>query len=397
MRAIVVGAGLAGLAAADALRRGGADVVVLEARDRIGGRVWSAELPDGSAVELGAEFVLPGNDAIDTLVERFGLRLFDKGMRYGDREPRSGIGVDRDGLRRAAGTVQAALEHAGPGTSALAFLEALPLEAGAREAIIARAEVTSATTADRFEASVLAGITGEAEEHFPGVAGGNQRLALALAGELGERVRLASAVDRVVWNGGSVRVGAGGAELEGGALVLAVPASVIGRIAFEPALPERLARAYAGVEYGHAAKLFVPLRETPPPSAVLSVPGRYWAWTATGADGQVQPVVHAFAGSAPALAALRVAQGPDTWLESLARLRPDLDLDPQGAVLSTWDDDPWVGAAYSTHTATSLDEAAWAPVGALHVCGEHSAGAWSATMEGALRSGLRAAAEILRG
>ena len=79
---------------------------------------------------------------------------------------------------------------------------------------------------------------------------------------------------------------------------------------------------------------------------MLSVPERYWSWTATGADG-VQPVVNAFAGSAPALARLRLADGPAAWLESLERLRPDLALSPDDAVLSCWDDDPWVEAAYS--------------------------------------------------
>jgi monoamine oxidase len=61
-------------------------------------------------------------------------------------------------------------------------------------------------------------------------------------------------------------------------------------------------------------------------------------------------------------------------------------------VLSTWDDDPWVEAAYACSTP-AID--AWPSVGPLHVCGEHTAGAFSALMEGALRSGLRVAAEIL--
>ena len=99
MRVAVAGAGLAGLSAADELQRAGADVVVLEARDRVGGRVWSRRLDNGAVVEMGAEFILPGNTAMRELAERFGLGLWDKGMRYGRREPR---GVDRD-LRGAGG------------------------------------------------------------------------------------------------------------------------------------------------------------------------------------------------------------------------------------------------------------------------------------------------------
>ena len=63
MRVIVVGAGFAGLAAADALATAGVDVLVFEARDRVGGRVWSQELPTGGVVEMGAEFILPGQPA----------------------------------------------------------------------------------------------------------------------------------------------------------------------------------------------------------------------------------------------------------------------------------------------------------------------------------------------
>jgi monoamine oxidase len=87
MRAIVVGAGFAGLAAADELRRGGAEVQVLEARDRVGGRVWSVPFA-GAIVERGAEFVLPGNETLINTVERLGLRLVRKGTLYGNREPR---------------------------------------------------------------------------------------------------------------------------------------------------------------------------------------------------------------------------------------------------------------------------------------------------------------------
>ncbi len=68
MRVIVVGAGFAGLAAADALARGGVEVDVLEARDRVGGRVWSVPFSDG-AVERGAEFILPHDNTVVATAE----------------------------------------------------------------------------------------------------------------------------------------------------------------------------------------------------------------------------------------------------------------------------------------------------------------------------------------
>ena len=73
MRVAVVGAGFAGLAAADVLAARGADVTVFEARDRVGGRVHSRTLEHGETVELGAEFVLPGHDVVRATAARLGL------------------------------------------------------------------------------------------------------------------------------------------------------------------------------------------------------------------------------------------------------------------------------------------------------------------------------------
>jgi hypothetical protein len=178
--------------------------------------------------------------------------------------------------------------------------------------------------------------------------------------------------------------------------VIAVPASVLHRIDFDPPLPDPLRDALGLVRYGHAAKLFVPLRAPAPPSAVMSVDERYWCWTATGDGGRPQPVVSAFAGSRPALDALRVDDGPGRWLDSLARLRDDLDPDGDGTLLSTWHDDPWVEAAYSTSPPPEVAAAVEHPVGPLAFAGEHTAGEHHALMEGAIRSGRRAARSLLR-
>ena len=115
----------------------------------------------------------------------------------------------------------------------------------------------------------------------------------------------------------------------------------------------------------------------------MSVPGRYWCWTvgrATTASSTPSRVPRERS------TASRSRRGPDTWLESVTNLRPDLEL-ADGAVLTTWPD-----GAYS---AAGLDEHALAaPAGRLHFAGEHTAGPWAGLMEGALRSGIRAAREI---
>jgi monoamine oxidase len=395
MRAGVVGAGLAGLVAADELASAGHEVVVLEARTRVGGRVWSQTLPNGAVLEMGAEYILPGNTAILELVERFGLGLWDKGMRYGRRDPSGGIGTSHDELAAAMATVEAELSSgAHAGASAEEFLDSIDIPAGAREAILARVEISCANTADRVAAAGLAGVAHIDDEPAPGIAGGNQRLALALADRLGPAVHLDDPVTSVRW-GDSVRVESRSGEVEADACVVAVPASVLDEISFEPSLPEPLRHALGLVRYGHAAKLFVPLRSAAPPSAVMNVPERYWTWTATGHGGETQPVVSAFAGSRPALERLDVQSGPNRWLDSVERLRADLDLDTSGAVLSTWDDDPWVGAAYSTSPPPEVAAAVEHLTGPLAFAGEHTAGEFYALMEGAIRSGRRAARSLL--
>jgi monoamine oxidase len=390
MRVAVAGAGLAGLVAADELARAGHELSVFEARDRVGGRVWSRRLDNGAVVEMGAEYILPGNSVVRELAERFGLGLWDKGMRYGHRDPRGGIGTTHDELAAAVAAVERALEAVRPELSARALLEGLDIPAGAREALLARVEISSAHSAEQVTARDLAGIAHVDEEPAPSIAGGNQGLALALAAGLGERVHLNAPVERIEWGGG-VRVRAAGAELDADGCVVAVPASVLGRIVFEPPLPGEAAAAFASVRYGHAAKLFVPLTGPSPPSAVMSVPERYWTWTATGDGPEAQPVLSCFAGSAAALDALRVNEGPGLWLRSVARLRDDLALDPAGAVLVTWSDDPWVEAAYSASPGVDVAEAAAGPFGPLAFAGEHLGGAYAALMEGALRSGQSAA------
>jgi monoamine oxidase len=386
-RVIVVGAGLAGLSAAGALRREGCDVVVLEARDRVGGRVWSRTLPDGSVIEMGAEFVLPGNPLVEETARRLGLAKWAKGMAYGRREPRGGGAVTEDDLRGAAAAIERLLADDAEG-SAAELLDRLDAPAAVREAIRARVEVSAGAPAEHVGADELAGVAAFSDDPSWGIAGGNQRMALALAEPL--EVRSSTPVRRIAWSDGAVEVDGVAAD----AVVVAVPAPVLGSIDFDPPLPAPLRAALAGLRHGDAAKLFVPLRERPATSAVLSVPERYWTWTAT-ADGVVQPVVHAFAGSAAALERLEVAAGPGRWLESLARLRPDLELDPAGAVLSTWSDDPWARGAYSVHTPGGNDDALQRRYGGLVLAGEHTAGAKAALMEGALASGLRAAAQLL--
>lgn len=392
MRVVVVGAGFAGLAAAEELVRAGVTVDVLEARDRVGGRVWSVPFA-GGVVERGAEFILPHDRRVIAVAERLGLSLVRKGTLYGNREPRGGEPVTREQVAAALQRIGSEPPAAGAGLLSAA-LAAYGLEPGVTEAIQARIEVSCGYPADDLDAGALEeGAASFGDFDTWSVDGGNDRIARELSIGLGGAVRLSAAVSSVEWREREVRVIGGGEEWVSDAAVFAVPASVLSEIAFDPPLaPEKVA-----VRYGRAAKLFVALRTPAPPSEVLSVPDRFWCWTQLGIDGEPLPFVGAFAGSAGALEKLEVAAGPERWLAALARLRPDLDLDLDQLMLSTWSGDPWVRGAYSARSATvPLDTEALArPVGPLFFAGEHTAGAWHGLMEGALRSGTRAAAEVL--
>lgn len=394
-RVAVVGAGFAGLAAADALRAGGAEVTVLEARDRVGGRVWSVPFA-GAVAERGAEFILPGNTALEGIAERFGLGLVRKGTPYGRREPRGEEAVEAAELEAAFERISATVP---PGESVSEAIEGLGLQPRLAALLRARIEVSMGYPAGDLVGSVL----GEGAATFGDfdsftVAGGNAEIAHRLAAELGDTVRLSSPVELVKWSpGGGVTVAAAGGELEADAAVIAAPASVLDRIAFDPPLEGPTADALAGVRYGQNAKLFVALRGPAQPSAVMSVRERFWTYTQLGPDGEPVPFVTGYAGTLPALNALAAEAGPSAWIERLAALRPELDLNPEGAFVSSWHDDPWVRGSYSARSLAGplRDEDLAQPIGPLHFAGEHTAGEWHGLMEGALRSGVRAAGQVL--
>ncbi len=395
MRIAVAGAGFAGLAAADALARAGHDVVVLEARERVGGRVHSVPFA-GALVERGAEFVFDGHEQVQALSARFRLTLADKGFPYGDREPRGGAPTTRAAVVVAAAGLERA---AGAGGSIADAIERLDADPAARAAVRARLEMTHATPADQLAASALKDAGSSFGDYSSTtVAEGNQAIATALAAGLAD-VRLGAPVREIAWApGGTVRLAVdGGEDVVAERAVIAVPLAVLGLISFTPALPGELRDALARSRTGHAAKLFLALRKPAPPSSVMAPAERYWTFTSLGAGGAPARVLGAFAGTIDAVTTLMPDGDPAPWVASVARLRPELELDRGGVLAATWHDDPWARGAYSASGlgVRAGDEALLAtPVGPLHWSGEHLAGAYAGYMEGALRSGLRAAAEI---
>jgi monoamine oxidase len=397
-RVVVIGAGFAGLAAADALRTGGAEVTVLEARDRVGGRVWSVPFGDGAVVERGAEFILPGYESMEALAARFEIPLVLKGTPYGRRIP---VGEEAVSQRE----LEEAFERLGRGTppgnaSVADAISALGLDSRLSTLIRTRVAISNGHPTDDLEASVLdegASTFGDFDNHT--LEGGNMRLADALAGELGAAVRLSSPVRRVRWSPNAVTVATDDAEVEADAAVIAIPTAPLFEIDFDPPLEGPTADALRSVAYGQNSKLFLRLRSSSPPSAVMSVAGHFWTYTQLAADGEPAPFVVGYTGTMAAITALGGSEGIERWTAALVALRADLDLDPDpgNALLSSWHDDPWVRASYSARSLSSplRDEDLVRPIGSLFFAGEHTAGEWHGLMEGALRSGQRAAEQVL--
>ena len=130
----------------------------------------------------------------------------------------------------------------------------------------------------------------------------------------------------------------------------------------------------------------------------MSAADRFWIWT-TPSDEVGARSVGAWAGAAPVLERLGVGAGPERWLDRVGELCPDLELDRANARLTVWEQDPWARGAYSVlppQRTPAAESAAAAAAPNLVFAGEHTAEpGWTGTMEGALRSGRRAAAELL--
>jgi hypothetical protein len=354
--------------------------------------VWSVPFGDGAIVERGAEFILPGYETMNALAARFGIPLVLKGTPYGRRVPIGEEAVSQADLERAFQRL--ATGATADATSAARAIAGLGLDPPVSKLIQTRVSISNGHPADDLAASVLdegASSFGDFDNHT--LEGGNMRLAEALATELGESVRLSSPVRRVRWSPQGATVATDGAELEADAVVIAIPTAPLAEVEFDPPLEGATAEALRAVTYGQNSKLFLRLRAPAPPSAIMSVAGHFWTYTQLGADGEPAPFVTGYTGTRSAIEEL----GFERWIDALVALRRDLDPEPETAMLSSWSDDPWVRGSYSARTLSSplRDDDLSKPIGPLFFAGEHTAGEWHGLMEGALRSGLRAAEQVL--
>ena len=258
LRCVIVGAGAAGLAAARALDEAGEEIVVLEARDRIGGRVWTMRPPRVTVpVELGAEFLHGETPEIDRIARETGLRAVDvAGRRWTSAAGRLRI---MDDFWERLDRVMSRLDEEREPDRSFAAAVARMRSIAAADRKLAIQFVEGFHAADTHDASERALADGGSpredvrERRIGRILDGFDTVLSALAAPVLDRVRLGSLVTGIRWRKGHVEVDAtnpGGEPLPTIVArtaiitvplgVLLAPAGAAGGIAFDPAIPERL-------------------------------------------------------------------------------------------------------------------------------------------------------------
>lgn len=441
---VVVGAGIAGLTAAREINRAGGSVVVLEARDRVGGRTTGHQLRDGFTVEMGGQWVAPTQTAVLDLIGQLDLETFPT---YDDGES---VTRYRGELRRHGADDQS-LGLPGSGMEEVARLQEQLEELAERVPLDAPWAATEATELDRqtfdswltantdddvaraFFRFITAGLfSAEAHEmsllhflfyiHSGGgidtmvatsgggqemrVVGGSQRISERIAAELGDAVRLRTRVEAIGQDGDGVRVVHDGGNVEAGTAIVALPPTLAGRLRYSPPLPASRDAVTQQMPMGSVVKVQVAY-DSP-------------FWRAEGLNGQAldfddelsltydnsPPDVSSgvllgfYEGShARSVAALTPDERRELTLETLARLFGPEARTPVEYVEQDWMAEEFTRGCYGGRLGagvwTEYGRALAAPVGRIHWAGAETGDVWNGYMDGAVRSGRRAAAEVL--
>ena len=445
----MVGAGIAGLVAARDLVAEGREVVVLEARDEVGGRVRNHRLSGGglageagTVVEVGGQWIGPGQDRMAALVTDLGLETFPtwnegqhvlhfnrRSGRYRGTIPRLSPLVLADMARtqarfdRLARRVPLDEPWNAPGAAELdgqtmeTWVRRHAKTKGARALFALFAEAVFA--AEPSDLSLLHALfythSGRGVDALTGTrngaqqdrfVGGSQLLPLALAADLGPRVRLAAPVRRIEQSADAVTVTADIVEVAARHVVVAVPPPLASRIDYSPALPAARDQLTQRLPMGSVIKCH----------AVYDEP----FWRDDGLSGQatsdIGPVKVVFDNSPPSgspgvllaflegeharvLGAVSAGERRDAVLGSLARFFGPRAASPVDFIEVDWAAEEWTRGCYAAiftpGTWTQYGPALREPVGRLHWAGTETATEWCGYMDGAAQSGERVAAEIL--
>jgi monoamine oxidase len=439
---IVVGAGLAGLAAARQVRQAGYSVLVIEARDRVGGRVLNHRLADGHVADLGGQFVGPRQRHILALAAELGVPtqpIFTRGrtvLEIGGRRYRyravpglsplqlAGAGRAVLALDRMARRIPPEAPWRAPGAAAddaRTLADWARRNAGTRLARFAIGSFSQGVLAcEPGEVSLLhvlfylrsaggfrqvAETTGAAQQDR--FAGGSQLIAIRMADQLGPgSLRLSAPVGRIEQGPSRVTVHAPGLVATGRRAVVAVPPALAGRIGYDPPLPADRDQLTQATPMGSVIKCL----------AVYDEP----FWRAAGYNGQATSdgpgarvtfdtglpagrpgILLGFVTGSEArrLARADPRQRRADVLASFRRYFGPAAGRPVEYIEHDWTADQWTRGCYGAHfppgTWTQFGPALRRPVGLLHWAGTETATGWSGYMDGAVQSGQRAAAEVL--
>jgi monoamine oxidase len=434
---IVIGAGLAGLTAARELTRRGFDAVVLEGRDRVGGRTNSAMLA-GVPVDLGASFVGPTQDAVLKLAADLGvdtmptyndganlIRWRGRVRSYRGTIPRLGplalldIGRIQWQFARIARGVSVTAPWSAPTAATLdamslgGWLRSIGASPGSRDLMAIMSRVTWGAEPD--EVSMLHAVRyvnaaggldrmldvvgGAQQDHFPA---GSHQIAATMAAELGERVRLNSAVTRIEWSDAAVAVMSSGGVVEARRAVVAIPPAHRLDIDIAPAprieyqqLSQRWPQGALTKAYAAYDRPF--WRDKGLSGQSLSDEGPVFITFDVGPESGGPGVLLGFV-DARGFDALSAERRRSSALAGFAAI-----FGPQAANPIDYLDQRWGAESFAPGGPTAaVPPGSWTqfgpllhqPVGPLHWAGTETADEWTGFMDGAVRSGQRAAAEV---
>jgi monoamine oxidase len=435
---VVVGGGLAGLSAAIALTDHGRDVVLLEARERVGGRVWTVREPfdDDLHAEAGAEYINAGHEHVMRALDRFGIaggqapsapRVYSflgrevegsSVARFGEREARDArlLGTKAAALGRKVtdpehpwDSLQA--EHL-DARSVADWLDAIQLSPITRRYLDiwhrldystenSRISLLQFARDDRLYRSAEGSGTGRPRE-------GMDALPRAMHAALGSRVKLGTRVTGIHHHdsGVTLEMQTEGRvqSLNAGQAIIAIPATVLRQIPITPNLPDDQRQAVHGLQYGTVVKV------------MLQFSRRFWlsprrirgmmtdrpflsAWDATRDQPGERGIMGTYTGGEFGRRLLDMDNDERiAWCVSqLEEVLPGAREHFERGVCAVWDRDPFTQGTYSYFAPGEMSRFAPVlarPCGRLHFAGEHT-DPWQATMNGAISSGLRAASEIL--
>ncbi len=430
---LIVGAGMAGLAAARTLAERGLRVIVVEARDRVGGRIYTEAVGEGAFVEHGAEFVHGRIPALWSLLQEAGLETVERqGTMLREHE---GGGFREEDQREEGffSSLEPLADLPGEDLSFAAWLEGSDLPGWQRDALTGYVEGFNAADARRISARSL-GIQQRVEDAAEGDRGwhlpaGYARLPEYLAEkviEAGAEIRLGVAVHALRWREGEVVLSMRGGDLRAPRCVITLPLGVLhaanssepGSVRIEPE-PRPLFEARR-LAMGHVVRFTLVFRErwwaALAPTAALSAEALQTAsflftpermppvWWTRRPEPERQATLVGWIGGprAEELRGKTAEELGELACRDLAEafgIRKDVVREAlRGTYTYDWSADPYAGGSYSYVPAHALDatEAMTVPVmDTLFFAGEHTEtdGYWG-TVHAALRSGLRAAEQI---